>query len=300
MRKVLLLALLAGCGGAPEVIDVQVDEEGKEDSAKKISVSAGHDLTVRYKTTGSAAQVTIDCKPPANPDTEGMTFSVDAAELGTRTSDPDRAGFFRAEAALNAGNHELTVSGVSGSGSCSVSVQKLSGQCTDGAEWHSPNTGHTHIRVGTSARDWESFPASGNHWGAWAKWGQDYPRAIQRGFLLHNLEHGGIVLSYKCSSPTESADCKAAHAQLVELQQSFGENRVVITPDPTQPARFGVRAWRWAYSADCLDQTRALTFMDHHYKHGREDEDSDPPIPFDPTTTHVPCQDLMSAPDSCN
>ena len=30
-----------------------------------------------------------------------------------------------------------------------------------------------------------------------------------------------------------------------------------------------------------------------------QDADANPPVPFDPTTTNVPCEDLMAAPDSC-
>jgi hypothetical protein len=28
--------------------------------------------------------------------------------------------------------------------------------------------------------------------------------------------------------------------------------------------------------------------------------DANPPLAYDPTTTNVPCQNLMAAPDSCN
>lgn len=63
---------------------------------------------------------------------------------------------------------------------------------------------------------------------------------------------------------------------------------------------FAIRNWRWGYQSSCLDQTSAATFLKEHIRHGREDVDADPPFPFDPTTTNVPCRDLMAAPDSCN
>jgi hypothetical protein len=291
---------MAACGTpASAPIDLQVDEDGKFDSAKRVSLSAGQTYTFHFKASGDARQVTVDCRPNHQVDSQGMTFSVDASELGTLASDPPRAGYWRAVAELSAGTHEMTINGESGSGSCSVGVSRVTGACTSATSWHSQVTDHTHIAVGTTSRNWETFPASGNHWGAWAKWGEDYAKPVKRGFMLHNMEHGGLVLSYNCSSPTASAACREAHQALVDLKESFGQARVIITPDPTQPARLGIRGWRWAYLADCVDQTKMLTFMDQHYRDGREDEDSDPPIPFDPTTTRVPCQDLMSAPDSC-
>ena len=107
------------------------------------------------------------------------------------------------------------------------------------------------------------------------------------------------MFSYKCSSATASAQCKTAHDELVALAQSLGQPRFIVTPDPAQPTMFAVRGWRYAYTAECLDHASALAFAKAHYRHGREDADSDPPIPFDPSTTNVPCQDLMAAPDSC-
>ena len=74
---------------------------------------------------------------------------------------------------------------------------------------------------------------------------------------------------------------------------------MIITPDPTQPEMFAIRAWRTAFTSSCLDETSAKAFARDHYRHGREDADANPPVPFDPTTTNVPCEDLMAAPDSC-
>jgi hypothetical protein len=127
-----------------------------------------------------------------------------------------------------------------------------------------------------------------------------YPKPVLRGFYMHNLEHGGAVLSYGCESADESAACADAEAALIKLANEFGQNRVIVTPDPDQPTLYAVRTWRWAYAADCFDHDSALEFLGEHFRNGREDIDADPPVPFDPTTTEdVPCEDLMSAPDSC-
>ncbi|HSD88487.1 MAG TPA: DUF3105 domain-containing protein, partial [Kofleriaceae bacterium] len=120
------------------------------------------------------------------------------------------------------------------------------------------------------------------------------------GFYLHNLEHGGIVLSYKCSSATASAECQEAAANMEALKDSFGEIRVIVTPDPEQPSLYGIRTWRTGYQSSCFNDNRMLDFMADNFRHGREDVDADPPVPYDPTTQQVPCVDLMAAPDSCN
>ena len=178
-------------------------------------------------------------------------------------------------------------------------MRKLAGSCTASSAFRSPETGHTHLFVGTTPANGD-FPASGNHWGAWAAWNTVYTKPVKRGFYLHNLEHGGLVLSYKCSSPTESAECEEAAANMEALKDAFGEYRVIVTPDPQQPALYGIRGWRTGYQSDCFADNRMLDFMGDHFRDGREDIDADPPIAYDPTTQQVPCVDLMAAPDSCN
>lgn len=259
--------------------------------------------TTRFTVTARSAvdaTLTVDCRPPADPDDVGPVFRLSAPSLGL--SEPPRAGFTSLTRSVPAGAHTLTFQNLGPATSCTVRTTPVpaSATCRAWSSFHSVNTNHTHVRVGTDASsDWEAFPVSGNHWGAWAKWNIVYDQPVKRGFLLHNLEHGGLVLSYKCSSASQSAACRDARDQLVALVGSSGLRRVIVTPDPTQPERFAIRGWRWGYSADCFDEASARAFATAHIRHGREDTDADPPIPYDPTTTAVPCQDLMSAPDSC-
>ncbi len=287
---------------------MSADEPGEDYSfdtttdalTSQVTLAPGRASELRFTTrTSGMSSVVINCAPSANPDEVGVTFRVAAPDLGAIAADPARAGYFSWTGTLRPGTHTLTLTGVSGSASCRVTTGTAAGTCGR-VVFRSPNANHTHFRVGADASaDWEPFPASGNHWGAWPAWNTVYRRPVLRGFLLHGLEHGGIVLSYKCASPTESAACADAERQLSALAQRFGNRRVIITPDPTQPERFGVRAWRWGYSAPCLDADTALQFVRARYRRGREDIDADPPLPYDPSTTNVPCRNLMAAPDSC-
>lgn len=296
-----LVCGLAACG-------VESDDPGEDFSfdnpaeaiSTPVTVTAGRTQEVRFSTTGSRLySVVVNCAPSSNPDDVGMTFRLNAPDLNVTASDPTRAGYYSWTGTLSAGMHTVSITGVAGTGSCRVTTGVAAGTCGR-TVFRSPNANHTHFRVGAdTSSDWETFPASGNHWGAWAAWGMVYRRPVLRGFLLHGLEHGGIALTYKCVSSTESAACADAERQLTALAQRFGNRRFIITPDPTQRTRFAVRAWRWGYSAECLDVDTVLQFMRARYRHGREDIDADPPIPYDPSTTNVPCRDLMAAPDSC-
>jgi hypothetical protein len=309
MRKLaLLLLLLPACGPlddedtlpTEDVGEIPSTDEGKADSPIALHVSAGKRVSATLTSTGKPTAITVDCGVAADPDEIGATFAVTSSALGIprSTSQPARAGYFRWVGTMDAGSHSFALTGRSGSANCKVTSVKTSAVPSEA--WHSPNPNHTHFRVGTdTSSDWEPFPASGNHWGAWAPWARIYPSPLKRGFLLHNLEHGGLIFSYKCASDA-GAECAAARDHLAALAHTLGKHRVIITPDPTQPAMYGIRGWRWAYTSDSFSSTAMLPFAAAHFGHGREDIDADPPIPFDPTTTHVPCQDLMAAPDSCN
>lgn len=300
--SVCLLVSLCGasaCIGSEddENIDVTVGDE-KADAVSHVTVSSGSTSTVSFNATAGAVDVTVDCAPPANPDSVGMQFTVKSTGLGISTT-PAIAGFWQWSGTVTSGAKKLELKGTSGSQSCTVRVRKATGQCTSSTVSRSPETGHTHLFVGSNITT-AAFPASGNHWGAWAKWGTIYSKPVKRGFYLHNLEHGGLVLSYKCTSATASAECQEAAANLTALANSFGEYRVIVTPDPEQPTMYGIRGWRVGYQSDCFAEQRMLDFMGDHFRNGREDTDADPPVPYDPTTSQVPCVDLMAAPDSCN
>ena len=287
--------------------DTQGDDEDGNVSADNdltssftLSPNATKTLNISASTTKDVS-LTIDCSPPDNPDDPGAVFSV-TTDLGSTGPMPSKvASYWNKTGSIPSGAHTITIKNGPQGARCSVKTLTVptSQSCKSRVEWRSQNTDHTHYRVGEQGAraGWDTFPASGNHWGSWAKWNTVYPKAIQTGFLLHDLEHGGVVLSYKCSS-NASAECKAAEAALIRVANGIG-SRVIVTPDPSQPSMYAVRAWRTAYSSDCLDETAATKFGRDHIRHGREDIDADPPIPFDPTTLNVPCQDLMAAPDSC-
>lgn len=295
---------LAGCaadapGGEGDVVDTS------EDLTSTITVPAYGSRTLHLRATATRdVTLTLDCHPPEHPDEIGPVVQVTAPSLGLTGSGPAPAGYFQAAVNVTEGTHDVTLANAGPQVACSLRLENVpeASTCRSWTSWRSANADHTHYVVGSegAAAGWEPFPASGNHWGAWAPWNTVYERPVKRGFLLHNLEHGGLVFSYRCSGPDESSACKSAADGLVDLANALGLSRVIVTPDPTQPTMFAVRAWRWAYTAECLDAESAGAFARARIRHGREDIDADPPIPFDPTTLDVPCNDLMAAPDSCN
>ena len=145
----------------------------------------------------------------------------------------------------------------------------------DGVEVTIDDQGGMHVPVGTPIEWTTNPPASGTHYPSWSGWDRIYP-ALERGFYLHNAEHGGIVLLYNCP-----AGCPEVVSALLDVARGMDadplcvapiRNRVVITEDPLLPAGVQVAAvaWNVVYTASCFDPYVA-TFARTHYRHAPED-----------------------------
>ncbi|AKF03451.1 DUF3105 domain-containing protein [Sandaracinus amylolyticus] len=118
-------------------------------------------------------------------------------------------------------------------------------------------------------------PASGRHYSQWADFGT-YDAPVPWGFLVHSMEHGAIVLAYRC----EPDECDALVATLQEIADSRVDplcragdtpSRFVIVPDPTLDVALAAVAWEHVYLATCLDRESLEAFVDAHYAQAPED-----------------------------
>lgn len=62
-------------------------------------------------------------------------------------------------------------------------------------------------------------PTSGQHWGAWSDCGF-YNHPLPDELLVHNLEHGNIIVSYNLTSDAEIAELRAA-VEAIPLAREF-------------------------------------------------------------------------------
>jgi hypothetical protein len=122
-----------------------------------------------------------------------------------------------------------------------------------------PIQGADHIPLGQQVTNYNSDPpTSGPH----------YAETIPAGFydtlqadeyVVHNLEHGHIVISYDCS---KLGDCEATKQQLRSLGDSYRNWKVTIIPRENRDAAIGVAAWGWLDKMDAFDETRIRQFID--------------------------------------
>ena len=107
--------------------------------------------------------------------------------------------------------------------------------------------------------DYNSIPAtSGLHYGTPWRWGI-YDEIIDERFLVHNLEHGGILIYYNC--PTE---CPQLVANLTELVQKFPSKKIVLSPYPNMETTMALVAWTFLDTFENFDDQRILNFIEAH------------------------------------
>ena len=129
--------------------------------------------------------------------------------------------------------------------------------------------GQTHVAQGT-VPTYESRPAtSGEHWNvgggvAPMNWGV-YTSPVPEPAVVHNLEHGGIVIWYQ---PTQaSAEDVTALTQYVESQVRSAKFKVILSPwageDFGHP--IAATAWNWMLYQDEANIDEIRAFLDDHY-----------------------------------
>ena len=119
-------------------------------------------------------------------------------------------------------------------------------------------------------------PSSGDHFAEWAVWGKA-EGVVPAPYWVHNLEHGGIVLLYRCDG-----DCTALVDELTALMEAAAPDsdcagvppgkKILLTEDPCLPEGINVAAvaWEWAYVSPCLVSKGIEGFILEHYDMGPE------------------------------
>jgi uncharacterized protein DUF3105 len=205
----------------------------------------GSDTTAPSTTTPSTSEANSSTASTSEP---GTSASDD--DSGSTAVDPDSS---TGEPACDAGREPAEVSEIEG---CTAIIGASS--CSEGA-MHVPQD---------SVVEWMSDPPqSGPHFPTWETWGE-HEEVVPRGNWVHNLEHGGIVLSYRCND-----DCEPELAVLREVVAQRPELRILLTADPflLGDERFAALSWTWMHRFDTPSLDELLCFADQHEGQAPED-----------------------------
>lgn len=116
-----------------------------------------------------------------------------------------------------------------------------------------PNLGQKHIDVGSQHEAYNSNPpTSGPHYVQPANWGI-YDKTLPDEQLVHNLEHGGIWISYKGIG----ADVKAK----LEAIAKSNPGNVILEPREQNDSPIAVASWTRLLKMDSYDEQKVLDFI---------------------------------------
>ena len=142
-----------------------------------------------------------------------------------------------------------------------------------------PNDGGTHVADGTDCRapsapcgadPYSSVPAtSGPHWGTTpASWGV-YSTPQPESQVIHNLEHGGIVIWYDADAVTDAEVNEMASYVEGQVATGLGGRfKFILSPwgeSEDLGAVVAVTAWRHLLKLDTVDMDAIRTFGDGNY-----------------------------------
>jgi hypothetical protein len=137
-----------------------------------------------------------------------------------------------------------------------------------------PSEGASHVPNCSELSYATNPPSSGTHYQNWATF-QRFDFVVPRGFLVHSLEHGAVVVSYNCPGGCDD-EIEQAEALIAELPADpictpLGlSRRVVLVPDPFLDVRWAASAWLYTLRAECFGADAFRRFYLERFGRGPE------------------------------
>ena len=99
-----------------------------------------------------------------------------------------------------------------------------------------PSQGQEHVPLDHKDTYNSNPPTSGSHYASPANWGV-YDYEVADKIFIHNLEHGGIWISYKPSIPAPVVN------DLKKIVDKFGKSKLVMAPRAADDTDIAIAAW---------------------------------------------------------
>lgn len=114
------------------------------------------------------------------------------------------------------------------------------------------NEGWIHVPEGTAITYQNNPPASGPHYPVWLRY-QEYSQAMARGYWVHNLEHGAIVVLYRSDASADVIRQLTDAFRSIPVDTSCGHQRALLAPDPQLPRLVAAVAADFVLLSDAVD-----------------------------------------------
>jgi hypothetical protein len=167
---------------------------------------------------------------------------------------------------LNGGNNATNNTNPASTGSQGIEVKADPTAKVDSF----PSQGQDHIAVNAAHLAYNSDPpTSGPHYANPVRWGV-YDKLVPDEYLVHNLEHGGIVINYVCDG-----DCTAAINQLSNYARRYSPDvftGILLAPRNSLPdgAKVSLTAWTKRLLLKSVDTQKIDDFIKTYFNKGPE------------------------------
>ena len=132
---------------------------------------------------------------------------------------------------------------------------------------HFPTQSRDHVAAGAPHPAYNSDPPTGG-WHYDTPWNSGfYEQPVADEYLVHNLEHGHIVISYDCS---KLADCEGTKEQIRQLMQRYNDWKLVAVPRKNADAAIALTAWGWLEKLNGYDEASFSAFINAWRDQGPE------------------------------
>ncbi|MFV2064658.1 MAG: DUF3105 domain-containing protein [Chloroflexota bacterium] len=129
-----------------------------------------------------------------------------------------------------------------------------------------------HVGQGRTLPQQNRPPSSGLHFPNSARYSVS-PTPIDPGNWIHNLEHGGIVILYRCETQQECGDAASkvrSEVSSLAAPGRFSQVKIVGSPYQDMDTPFTAVAWRRTLPLESFDAEQLLAFYDRYVDRGPE------------------------------
>jgi len=148
-------------------------------------------------------------------------------------------------------------------------VLLLGGTAGNGGEQALLQDGRDHVAETERVIYTFNPPTSGNHWASTAQWGfyKTNPPADEK--IIHNLEHGAVIVWYNPDKVSEDE-----YNQLFALYQQMSQDefRTMLVVRPNLDTKVAMSSWGFQLKLETIDKDAMLGFHSRHKLRGPECE----------------------------
>lgn len=115
--------------------------------------------------------------------------------------------------------------------------------------------GASHVKQGESHAQYNSNPpTSGPHWGDGVAGAGIKDKEIPDELLVHSLEHGAVIVSYKSDLPQD---------QVEKLKNVFNEasGKKIMVPRKNLDVPIALTSWGWILKLQTIDEAKIKDFI---------------------------------------